>query len=60
MTRAETMKARYGDDYYSRISKQVKHRKGFQDRSKKEIRIAQLKGAKTKKDKHASQEEHKA
>lgn len=41
VNRADTMKAKYGNDYYSRIAKQVKSRQGFHTQGKEFARQAQ-------------------
>jgi hypothetical protein len=41
MSRADTLRDKYGQDYYSRIAKQVKSRKGFHTQPKEFAQQAQ-------------------
>lgn len=46
--RAEKMKAKYGEGYYSELAKKVKSRKGFHTRGKEFAKAAQKKSVEKK------------
>lgn len=48
MTRVDTLKLKYGEDYFKQLAYKVKQRKGFQDRPKYAAQHAQRQMVKAK------------